>query len=204
MVWLFSIFITTCVLPYHDKNVSSHLRQENNIHQQAQNWDVKVNLINFSFDEERKISTAVSLIKKVIRSSFFRERVLAHEWKGEKTFNYNQGLSNEAIYKKIIQGAEFLGEEKEDYVMDVELELYQQKSNTIGYTYPNTKRIWINRKYFSSYNSSKIANNLMHEWMHKLGFDHESNWTKDREYSIPYAIGDLVEELTEKISENRL
>ena len=94
-----------------------------------------------------------------------------------------------------------MGNTTKNNTMDVELELYQQKTKTIGYTYPNTVRIWMNKKYFSRYTPVKVADNLMHEWMHKLGFTHEVIWSKDRDHSVPYAVGYIVEELAAEISE---
>jgi hypothetical protein len=82
--------------------------------------------------------------------------------------------------------------------MDVELELYQNTSNTIGYTYPHTSRIWMNSKYFNKYTPVQVADNLFHEWLHKLGFDHAIKYTLRRNYSVPYAIGYLMEELAHK------
>jgi hypothetical protein len=82
--------------------------------------------------------------------------------------------------------------------MNVELELYHSPSKTIGYTFPDTNRIWMNTKYFNRYTPVKVADNLMHEWMHKLGFTHEMKYSERRNYSVPYAIGYLIEELAEK------
>jgi hypothetical protein len=124
-----------------------------------------------------------------------------YEFNGKKMFNENHGLSNEEVYQRIFEGAEQMGNTSRNNMMDVELELYQQTTNTIGYTYPNTVRIWINKKYFSTYTPVKVADNLMHEWMHKLGFTHATTWTQERDHSVPYAIGYLIEELAAKFPE---
>jgi hypothetical protein len=183
--------------------VPTALKQEEvpsvNIPREALNWDADLYLINFNPAQEEKIRRAVDLIKKVIRTPEFRQRVLNYQYKGEKRFFDNHGFSNEEIYKKILDGAEIIGNTKKNNMMDVELELYHQKTRTIGYTYPNTVRIWINKKYFNKYTPIKVADNLMHEWMHKLGFTHAVKWSKDRDHSVPYAIGYMVEELAAKI-----
>ena len=169
------------------------------IPREALNWEADLYLVNFNTTQEEKVRRAVELIKKVIRTTEFRERVLNYQYKGEKRFFDNHGFSNEEIYQKILEGAEIIGNTKKNNAMDVELELYQQKTRTIGYTYPNTVRIWMNKKYFNKYTPVKVADNLMHEWMHKLGFTHAVKWSKDRDHSVPYAIGYLVEELAAKI-----
>lgn len=174
---------------------------KNDVHPLAFTWDADLFLVNFNTDQEQKVRKAVDIIKKVIISKEFKERVLNYEYKGTKTFVDNHGLSNEEIYNRIFEGAEQIGNTARNNMMDVELELYHQKTNTIGYTYPNTKRIWINKKYFSKYTPVKVADNLMHEWMHKIGFTHATTWSKERDHSVPYAIGYLIEELAENLPE---
>lgn len=172
---------------------------EGELPQQALSWNADLYLVNFNSAQEEKVRKAVELIKKVIRSSEFKTRVLNYEYRGKKIFVDNHGYSNEEIYQKILDGAEIMGNTTKNNTMDVELELYHQKTKTIGYTYPNTVRIWMNKKYFSKYTPIKVADNLMHEWMHKLGFTHEVIWSKDRDHSVPYAIGYLVEELAAQL-----
>lgn len=160
-------------------------------------FDAQIHMVNLNKEQESKVHKAVALIKKVVASKEFKERILSHSYEGKKTFVDNKGLTNEQIYQIILDGSETLMPGKNGR-MDVELELYEQSTNTIGYTYPNTTRIWVNKKYFNKYNPVKVADNLFHEWLHKLGFDHEVKYSKKRNYSVPYAIGYLVEELAEK------
>lgn len=164
----------------------------------AHSWDADIYLVNFSQEEEAKIQKAVELIKNVIRLKEFKDRVLNYTFEGKKQFFDHGGLSNEEIYQKILEGAEQMGNKHKNNVMDVELELYTQATSTIGYTYPNTVRIWMNKKYFNKYTPVNVADNLMHEWMHKIGFTHATTWSESRDHSVPYAIGYLVEELAKK------
>jgi hypothetical protein len=165
----------------------------------ASSWNAEPYLVNFDSAQEKKIRKAVALMKQVIASREFRERVINHTYEGNKTFVDNLGLTNEQIYQRILEGAEKLYPKKNN-TMDVELELYFQDTTTIGYTYPNTVRIWMNTKYFNKYTPVGVAGNLFHEWMHKLGFDHALNWSATRDYSVPYALGYLMQELTSKFS----
>jgi hypothetical protein len=163
----------------------------------AASFDAQIHLVNFPQEQEAKVQKAVELIKKVVTSEEFKTRVLEHTVDGKKTYVDNNGLSNEQIYQMILDGSETLIPGKNGR-MDVELELYQQSTNTIGYTYPNTTRIWVNTKYFNRYNPVQVADNLFHEWVHKLGFDHDVKYSKLRNYSVPFALGYLVEELAKK------
>ena len=166
-------------------------------HTSASKFDAQINMVNFPQEHEAKVYQAIELIKKVVSSHEFKERILSHTYEGKKIFVDNKGLSNEQIYQLIIDGSETLIPEKNGR-MDVELELYQNTSNTIGYTYPHTSRIWMNSKYFNKYTPVQVADNLFHEWLHKLGFDHAIKYTQRRNYSVPYAIGYLMEELANK------
>lgn len=168
-----------------------------NVNSFAATFDAQINLRNFPQEQEAKVHEAVELIKKVVTSSEFKDRVLSHTYEGKKTYVDNKGFTNEQIYQLILDGSETLVPGKNGR-MDVELELFHQSSNTIGYTYPNTTRIWVNKKYFNKYTPVQVADNLFHEWLHKLGFDHALKYSKSRNYSVPYAIGYLVEELANK------
>lgn len=161
-------------------------------------WSAEVYKVNFNPAQEAKLSKAVELIKQVIRTDEFRTRVLNHTYKGKKTFVDNGGFTNEEIYQKIIDGSETMNPGK-NHTMDVELELYHQATTTIGYTYPDTTRIWMNTKYFDKYTPVEVSDNLTHEWLHKLGFAHASSYSKERDFSVPYAIGYLMEELAAKL-----
>lgn len=162
-------------------------------------WDAKIKMINFEPHQEKKVLKAVRILKKIITSDEFKERIINFNYNGKRNFIDNKGISNQEVYQKILEGAEQIGNTSPNNLMDVELELYHQSTTTIGYTYPDTSRIWINKKYFTRYSPAKVADNLMHEWMHKLGFTHETKWSKDRDNSVPYAVGYLVEELAQKI-----
>ena len=160
-------------------------------------FDAQINMVNFPQEQEAKVHKAIELIKKVVLSPEFKDRVLSHTNEGKKAYVNNKGLTNEEIYQLIIDGSETLQPEKNGR-MDVELELYNNSSTTVGYTYPDTTRIWVNTKYFDRYTPVQVADNIFHEWLHKLGFDHALKYSQSRNYSVPYAIGYLVEELAMK------
>ncbi|HXH30687.1 MAG TPA: hypothetical protein VNJ01_07725 [Bacteriovoracaceae bacterium] len=161
----------------------------------ALSWDADIYMVNFDSTQEGKIQSAVELIKKVVASKVFKDRVLDYTYNGKKQFVDNGGFTNAQIYQKLLDGAENMGNRTKNNTMDVELELYYENTSTIGYTYPNTARIWMNKKFFNNYSATEVADNLMHEWVHKLGFSHAMKWSKKRDHSVPYAIGYLVEEL---------
>jgi hypothetical protein len=164
---------------------------------EALTFDAQIDLFNFDPDQEAKLFKAIEIIKKVVASSEFRDRVLNFTFKGKKQFNDNKGLSNEQIYLVLLDGKEDLRPEV-DNEMDLELELYYSWTSTVGYTTPGQMKIFMNTKFFNPFTSSEVAGNVFHEWTHKLGFEHASSYSVERDSSVPYAIGYIIEELGKK------
>jgi len=157
---------------------------------------VSINMRDFTAEQEEKMHKAVERLKIAINSVQFKEKILNHKYKDEFTFVDNGGLSNEEIYKKIMEGAEVLIPEL-DYEMDVDVTMYYKRSSTVGYTYPNTTRTWVNSRFFNAYTLGEVASNVAHEWTHKVGFEHDFNNNSARPYSVPYAVGAIIEEIIE-------
>jgi hypothetical protein len=165
----------------------------------ALNFEINVKLNNFNPTQEDKILIASDLIKKVIASEEFKASILNYQYNGKKQFIDNDGLSNGEIYKKIIEGAEKLIP-KADNEMDLELVLYTSNDTVIGHTTPNQLKIWMNSKFFNQNNPAKVTENMMHEWLHKLGFKHDYARTASRPFSVPYAVGYLVGRIAQKMN----
>lgn len=160
----------------------------------AYTFDHNVSFYKTTVSQENKFLNALDIIKKVVASEKFRTKVLGHTYNGSKTFVDNGGYTNAQIYQKILDGSETL-QKIVDNEMDLEVEVYYAATSTVGYTYANSKRIWVNTKFFNSYDAAGVAHNLFHEWLHKLGFAHSSSYNSARPYSVPYAIGDIVGDL---------
>lgn len=167
--------------------------------QAALNFDVNVKLANFNSTQEDKILRASDLIKRVVGSEEFKNAILNHTYGGKKTFVDNRGFSNAEIYKAIIEGSEKL-RPGIDNQMDLELEVFTRSDTTVGYTFPNVIKVWMNSKFLNRYQAANVTTNMMHEWLHKLGFGHAYKNTANRKYSVPYAVGYLVARLAKKIS----
>lgn len=165
----------------------------------AVTFNTNIRTYKFTAQGRRKIASAADLIKQVVASEQFKNKVLNHRYNGVRQFANNNGLSNKQIYNKILTAAEKLKPTR-DNEMDLDLELYtDNNSNTVGYTYPNTNRVWMNSKYFNQNSAALVTTNMMHEWLHKLGFDHDAKVTTKRPYSVPYAIGYIVRDLAKKL-----
>lgn len=162
-------------------------------------FKTKIKMISFYTDEKEKILKAAELIQQVIASEEFKEEILDHEFNGKKAFADNRGLSNRQIYQRIMNASEKLTPGK-DHEMDLTLVAYlDEDAVTVGYTYPNTHKIWMNRKYFGRQNAAEVTTNMVHEWLHKLGFDHDSSPTPERRFSVPYSVGYIVRRLAQEL-----
>lgn len=165
----------------------------------ALNFDVNIKLDNFSPGQENKILTASDLIRKVVASEEFKDAILNHSYKGQKTFVDNGGKSNAQIYASIIEGSERL-RPGVDNEMDLDLEVFNRNDDTVGYTFPSEIRVWMNGKFLNRNSPAKVTTNMMHEWLHKLGYNHSYESNASRPYSVPYAIGYLVSRLAQRLN----
>lgn len=168
-------------------------------------FSVRTTLIGFTARQEAKVASASRLIRKIVRSEEFKKEVLNHTWNEKKTFSDNNGLTNEQIYKKILEGSERQLNLGKNNTMDLEIELYTDNDSiTIGYTYPSIVRIYMNRKYFNKFRPYQVADNMMHEWLHKIGFNHAVKNTPERPYSVPYAVGYIVKRIARNMKQSKL
>lgn len=163
----------------------------------ARTFSADINYTGFSYEDEEKVRKAIQIIKRVVASTEFRDRVLNFSYDGKTGFWQNRGYSNAQIYQMILDGKETLLPVV-DNEMDLDLELYYEDINTIGYTYPNVNKIWMNTRYFYKFTPVQVADNIFHEWIHKIGFDHDLEYSVSRDYSVPYGLGYLVKELGKK------
>lgn len=160
-------------------------------------FDANVDLYNFERLDEDKLLKAIEIIKKVIATKEFRNKVIGYTYQGKRTFVDNKGLTNEQIYQILLDGKEDLLPVV-DNEMDLQLELYYSWSSTVGYTTPGSLRIFMNTKFFDNYTPAEVAGNVFHEWIHKLGFNHDSSYSVSRDSSVPYAIGYIMRDLGRK------
>jgi hypothetical protein len=155
-------------------------------------------LIATTFATRRaKYEKAVALAKKVIASKLFKDMVLAHKYNGISGFA-NSVESPSAVYESLLDGAERLSPAIDNEI-DLEVRFYTAANSVIGYTNPSIKYINVNTKFFDRFAIPSVAANLVHEYMHKLGYGHDSSATARRPYSVPYAIGNIVRSIGTKI-----
>ncbi|MCM2349373.1 MAG: hypothetical protein NDI69_05075 [Bacteriovoracaceae bacterium] len=160
----------------------------------ALSFKTNVLLYNLTASQEDKYNDAVALVKKVVGTEAFRKAVLNHTYNGSKLYANNNGLTNSQIYQSILDAAEKLTPAKNN-TLDVGVKFYYTNNSVVGYTNGSITYINVNTKFFNNYDINEVAGNLFHEWLHKLGYGHDSSATARRPYSVPYAIGYMIRNL---------
>ncbi|GAB1376833.1 hypothetical protein MASR1M48_16850 [Lactococcus petauri] len=158
---------------------------------------IKYVLQNFPKAESERMDRLFKVAEKVINSEEFKGRVYGAYYDKKRQFAQNNGLTNEQIYQKAIEGAELSG--PIDFIWQMDITYERGSRGVLGWTYPTEKRIWFNSRYFKTREDSGIVGTICHEQLHKLGFGHDFSSTKRRPYSVPYSIGTVCAELAEKL-----
>jgi hypothetical protein len=144
----------------------------------------------FNSAEQQKFKDACQLLENIIISDSFTKKVLA------TNFTESNGMSPRQILDLLLSGKDNHNQ-LSDNALNVYVNLYYQNTSTIGYTYANNIWTWINRKFFSKMTPGEIAGNILHEYMHRLGFGHIRRWFFKSKMltTVPYQMGIIVEEL---------
>ena len=116
-----------------------------------------------------------------------------------KNFNRNSGDNRARILEKFMSGKDQFNK-KADGDIDLYTTFYFSNNNTIGYTFGNTYKTWINKKFFlyrmeTPEGRCKVIGNVIHEYMHNLGYSHSVRWNSSRQYTVPYAYGYIAEDV---------
>ena len=160
---------------------------------------------NYSEIQLQKINNAVKKMEKVLNSKVFKYQVLAFEIDGKTGFSYKKNwfssfeiYTNYHVYHFIMNPKEGIAQEETNTI-----ELYLSLDSwDVGKTKQKglSEEQWIHTDlmFFESATESELAGHLAHEWCHKLDFCHSRYKWQDlnRNYSVPYAIGNLVETLS--------
>ena len=160
----------------------------------ALSFKTNVKLMNLTAAQKTKYNQAIAIVKKVVATESFRSKILNYTYGGVKQFANNNGKTNAQIYQSILDAAEKLTPTKNN-TMDLGVKMYYANNSVVGYTSTNISYINVNTKFFNSYAANSVAANLMHEWLHKIGYGHDSASTSRRPYSVPYAVGYMVRDI---------
>ncbi len=141
--------------------------------------------IGFTPEENEKHEVACALVEVMANTEEFYTR-----WMNSDLKRLN-GMAKWQAYDLFMSGKEKLSKDV-DHEIDVDVEVYSANTNVIGWTLPTVIWTKLNRKYFDQFNYAQVGMNLVHEWVHKLGFDHLSATDYG---SLPYCIGYLMRDM---------
>jgi hypothetical protein len=162
-------------------------------------------MTGFSGTSKEKYMRSLDKLMNSINSEEFKHRVKNYSFMegGQIVNNFKSPevsgkyMTREEIYEYIMSGRDKFNDE-EDGDIDIKIELYNNRfSSAVGYTYPNTWKTWINLKFFGYFSDAEVAANIIHEYMHNLGFDHPFRETPTRRHTVPYAIGNIIKDILE-------
>jgi hypothetical protein len=158
---------------------------------------VSVGKVNgYSASERVKLEAGMKLLTDVLNSKEFRDGVLSATFQGKPGFA-SDTRSPQEIYRAIREAKESYTDAADGEV-DINLSLENLswfQRNVVGYTTESSDTLTTNRRFFSGFEPAEVAGHVAHEWLHKLGFEHDFKATARRPDSVPYELGELIERL---------
>jgi hypothetical protein len=169
---------------------------------------LKVNLVdsaNYNPSQLGILAGVFGIIERQINSPAFEQAVRRFKTNGRPTFSYKRDIfrsfpsyTNDEVFEMIKNAREIPGN-----ITDGQIDLYLvlepgSDGQNNGFGNQGEKEIHTYEGYFNVAKPEQLANHIVHEWCHKLGFLHAKfRWMdSNRDTSaVPYAIGNLIEEL---------
>lgn len=151
---------------------------------------------NFSNRDKLRLASIVELMSSVLNSQAFQDKVLAGDFR-DRRFKDRAGVvqeigDNKRILELILNGEEQLGEGGADAVWSLDLKLIRG-IGFIGRRVGN--QIQTRKRWFRRNSNASVAGHWIHEYLHVLGFIHDYDRTARRDFSVPYLVGYIAEEV---------
>lgn len=168
--------------------------------------------------QKAKFEKALEIMEEVMNSEEFKIKVIGYERNGNRSYQKNylwndsqKRLSNEDIYEVIMNGDEKMrsgteGEMNFNSWVRVCSRLQMVTiwcRQVIGSTTPDTSHwIKLNWTFYKNFEVHEMVSNMVHEWIHLLGFLHGNDRITEE---VPYVVGGIAGEVAQNIMrENRL
>jgi hypothetical protein len=145
---------------------------------------------NYSTEEMKRLNRILDLFISSVNSVDFRDRIINHGG-----FLTDDNLTNDDVYKKIMDGNELPANAGPDEEADLDLCLDFRISTTNEVGFTKTGRIFTFRNKFHGLTVPELAGHYAHEYCHTLGFaDPAADADKPR--NVPYQVGDIIEAIS--------
>ena len=167
-----------------------------------------------------RLDMALEILEKIMNSEKFKQRVIGYQRPNRTTASQNdhireyhknylwrdpsKTLTNEDIYKIIMNGNEKI---RPDTLGEMNINIKKYKSpwykprakNVIGWTNPSSSK-WINVNwhFYDHFKVHEMVGNIVHEWIHLLGFLHGNHYMREE---VPYVVGKIASDIAQEILE---
>lgn len=171
----------------------------------AQPLNIKVlDFTNANQQDLIRVNSALELLKIVVNQDSFRQEILNMTYNiGSRTYTgFTQTKQTREQVMESILRAEEIFEGGSPATMDLYMDMYQENSDTVGYTTPSDPYFHMNRWIQADYSPAKTSGNIFHEWLHKLGHGHTKRNNKYRPHSVPYKLGKMVATMSAELAAN--
>jgi hypothetical protein len=180
---------------------------------------IKENLIfpprlksKLEIEQHKKMLNAYELLELIVNSEEFKARVISYAGPNNKCTNgscysgnylwknSSKKLSNHDIYQILLNGDEKMRPNTQNEI-NLNLRCAKLSRNVIGQTNPAFSE-WIEvnwRSFYWRYNEPEMIKNVLHEWIHLLGFLHSGV----KSMNPTYVIGKIAEDLAVEYLEGK-
>lgn len=161
-------------------------------------------LSGYDESQEKFVKSAMGKFEKAMNSDLLKQKIIGFAGISGGGFEENTGLTNQQVYEKLMSGSEAYMPAA-NFSADLFLVLREAdvppllSYPPIGFGLPGTKEIITYSWWFNTASEARYAGHIAHEWSHKVGFNHSFDFTPTRQFSVPYAFGNIIEELTENM-----
>ena len=161
-----------------------------------------VELITISQEDSLKMIAAINVFEKVMNDCTFQRALLDTSFLFDLPEDPMRYLSTMQIVDSLYSGREWY-HTTADNTANIFWECNRRKhkppfTTAIGYGLEEDSVIRTYIYFVRNYDLPSIANNLAHEWSHKVGFDHQKKDHGGRDQTVPYLFGNLVERFAKK------
>jgi len=163
--------------------------------------------------QKARYEKAVAIIETVLNSDEFKRKVLSYKRSdGSRLYQKNylwsnkaETLTNEEVLSVIIRGDEKM---RPGTFNEMNINSWVKKCNwwqragiwcrkVIGSTSPSSSfMIKHNWKFYKNYETHQMVANIVHEWLHLLGFLHGNENMREE---VPYVVGSIAGEVAQQL-----
>ncbi|MBX0290135.1 hypothetical protein K3G63_06775 [Hymenobacter sp. HSC-4F20] len=168
----------------------------------------QIHPMNNPVDRKKRMELIVKAFESVMNDKDFQKELLQQKFVYDVDDDPNKKLTTAEVAEKIYAAVESYTKEGYEPKVDNTANIYWDIKRrphrpdgdhaTLGYGFSGGYTIYTYSWYFRGKDIDERVGHLAHEWSHKLGFRHRSDFHKTRDETVPYAFGYLVRKHAKK------